>query len=1317
MADIAAVEQAKENIFPLKRGRDAAVVLRDDNQYSEEQQQQKLKFEQALSSPGADHLGAYHVYAKWWQQNLGSCGGAGRSKDKKQQITQEGLVALLEEALKKFLTDDATEMYRRDYRYLGLWLMYGENALRSSTDMFAFLWARQIGVAFGLFYMAWAAQLERDRRFEDCDDCYKMGIARKAEPLQKLQEDYERFQMRMVERVRRDLDDKDAAAGPSSSSAAAFGGGGPSSSSSFANASTSSSSGKRTAFNVLTSADAGGMARPTWDQRGILGSQPGAVGNAGWGKMGSSSSSGRENWDPFDDGGPGGGAERKNLFDSESDWKELPFPGCGLESHAAFRGENVRKKVMNWDEMSTLKQAKQLSHQPAARPRVFGGAAAAPLAGMHAASSSSSSALQQGLGMQQPQPAQESSFEMFCDDEFQDCEDGKMDEKLKKPAAAAAPAAPTKPKRQAVGTVDATTSTEQRPPGAAAAGASSMLSKDSVLLLGSARPEGQGAWPSSSSIRDPSALSSNSAALPPGSAFLNEMSGLVEHSAPLPVHHAQGKAHFVCQFLPSDVCIEEVRAERWRKEQNIKNPSRASPSAPSVASAVQPSATAASSSSASSASASARASTARQQRASKASAAMNVTGLVELKSIMKNSSSRPVVSVTGNNKRPCSHTPPTPSGAAPSASSASSAALLTATAAVAQPMTGVVEETTLGVGRFTKQVKRMFGGGDDGNTTGLLPTRSQLLGAARGRAGSGSGTATGKTDKNGEEENEDELTFATKRALKEVGGLFGDREDTTGVVVQPNPKRPKKLLRAHSSVIGAPTTLPDASHSQPAGFVSRSVSGERSRLLKPQISVPATSTSVVFEPSARQTLQDQNRRVEHDPMSMSQGDVNPHSQEISGPLRRHGSGGSASAQLPDRMMRARTPSNEKRKPPGGVNNPPGSHSKPLPRSRGASPSISLNNSIHFREAADIHIHRGNYDENEAPPDPALAATMADLRGDNSVNVGGVNIPSAAIGGNLAAGGSSGSSSSSSANNSYQASANAGNFGPPGMSNTAGGGAPSSSGSGAAAGSSSSSYTNLNNQPISQGASGRIISGVSPRNPRAGGLLFGNRNTLPYFGPSGRSNSNNSRNAGGATANANENSRSQQEFISAALRRDNSGSRGRSRSNKPVQDMSQVTKAEFEIFDEMASPKAASRVSSKGSGGRLSVMIQSSPSDRSGALQNEMLNRSAARKSQHGGLVFESTPGQRSRSAAYRERRGTADGRMSMSAGRRSRNSRMSVLVPPGGVGLAGGAPSAPARREREFSVLEKARLFDGPSGGPRGGSERADRRSAVFDSP
>lgn len=166
--------------------------------------------------------------------------------------------------------------------------------------------------------MAWAAQLERDRRFEDCDDCYKMGIARKAEPLQKLQEDYERFQMRMVERVRRDLDDKDAAAGPSSSSAAVFGGrGGPSSSStSFANASTSSSSGKRTAFNVLTSADAGGMARPTWDQRGILGSQPGAVGNAGWGKMGSSSSSGRENWDPFDDGGPGGGAGRKNLFDS-----------------------------------------------------------------------------------------------------------------------------------------------------------------------------------------------------------------------------------------------------------------------------------------------------------------------------------------------------------------------------------------------------------------------------------------------------------------------------------------------------------------------------------------------------------------------------------------------------------------------------------------------------------------------------------------------------------------------------------------------------------------------------------------------------------------------------------------------------------------------------------------------------------------------------------------------------------------------------------------------------------------------------------------
>ena len=71
--------------------------------------------------------------------------------------------------------------------------------------MFPYLWAQAIGLGFSLFYMAWASVLETNRRFQDVDDVYKMGIARKAKPLPKLQQEYQRFQRRMVDRVKRDL--------------------------------------------------------------------------------------------------------------------------------------------------------------------------------------------------------------------------------------------------------------------------------------------------------------------------------------------------------------------------------------------------------------------------------------------------------------------------------------------------------------------------------------------------------------------------------------------------------------------------------------------------------------------------------------------------------------------------------------------------------------------------------------------------------------------------------------------------------------------------------------------------------------------------------------------------------------------------------------------------------------------------------------------------------------------------------------------------------------------------------------------------------
>ncbi|CAD7932373.1 unnamed protein product [Amoebophrya sp. A25] len=1119
MVDIQKIEESKENILPLRTGRDLHQLEKSDLEA------EITKFEADIrNEKHPDALGTWHAYAKWWQQNSSSSSSSASSSK-----GHLGFHDVLQQGTQKFWEN---EKAHSDYRYLALWLMYGESCLKDSIDMFPFLWANGVGTQFGLLYMAWASVLEKARRFRDVEDVYKMGVARRAQPLPKLEEDYKRFRIRMVERVRRDLQQHISELSSLTDEQLL-----------------TDERVRRRAFAELSKREArDAMAgRPVFSRNNENAQQQQGppIGNFGWGTSSSSTAARIGNnartstMQVFEDDDDG---QHRTLFDSEAEWKKLPFP-ASLESHASFRPENVKKTAPNWGSVKPIpvkgQNMKTLSQQAGA-----GG-------------STGSSHLLQGGHQGGQAGAAAPQFEMFCDDEFMDDGDSQpqpqktsrglaggrsraplggfgriledVPEELDESSRAATPGAPQVVPPSASSGVLASTSTsaststtggrKRKNPFAAmieekAPGKATSSSSSSSTTATSTTDAHLQRSTTSTNVNDHDerilkqdlhhhrreqehkqhAVSSTSSSFmqerdhlnlkkPQPGPHVEERSReltLAETSGPLPVHHMQGKSRFVYGFLPTEVSIEEVKAEKWWDMYKKLNPH-------------------------------------------------------------------------------------------------------------------LMDETT-GFGGMTKEVRKI-----------LDPCNNSRDGSAK----------KGPPP-------EEELTFATKRALKDVGALFGDGDTTA--VEQPALKRPKRILKAQSSIIGPSTTLPDASKSQPCLGKQRSKDhpGGGGRVLRPQISVPlildqadSSSRGPLRESALSQPLPG---REEIMMFSASCHKMNA-SQEYSGPLpgsasRRKlfgaasglrstsgaaggagaggtssngvglgGPGGGASssstapsgAALGDRMLRPRSPASANKR---GVIPAPGSVSKCLlSNSRAASPAnSSLNNSSAFAEARQHLLRRASSDENEVPPPdhrpggassrgghsllPAVTSASSFLTsGAGGGPISGAELAEAASGvlteGPAIAAGSSLSSSF------HQAMSGVNHTGGSSDVGTGGGfGSTSSSSSSWQTGGPSTaiSSTSTNN-------GGRIISGLSPRNPRGGGLLFGARAQLPYF--RGRSNSGPGNNGQPNTGNIADGARS----------RDGSGgSRGRRPRARPGEgvNVTGVTRAtNFEIYEEDIEPPASS----------------------------------------------------------------------------------------------------------------------------------------------
>lgn len=127
------------------------------------------------------------------------------------------LVPLLESSTRRFLTD---ARYTQDIRYLKLWVTYARHVDRRE-EIFSFLESRDIGTRHSALYEEWATAAEglkryvcslyrcsqilfsvlmRTERFSyrKAEDVFRLGIARKAAPLERLKRLYKEFLARHV---------------------------------------------------------------------------------------------------------------------------------------------------------------------------------------------------------------------------------------------------------------------------------------------------------------------------------------------------------------------------------------------------------------------------------------------------------------------------------------------------------------------------------------------------------------------------------------------------------------------------------------------------------------------------------------------------------------------------------------------------------------------------------------------------------------------------------------------------------------------------------------------------------------------------------------------------------------------------------------------------------------------------------------------------------------------------------------------------------------------------------------------------------------
>ncbi|KAG6967391.1 hypothetical protein JG687_00004292 [Phytophthora cactorum] len=178
-------EASKENVVPLKRGRNVADLnkaLRAHDSF-----QTKLRLEDELKTKenaveaydGDDPLSAWIEYVRWLEVKM--------PEDTRKKFT------VLEKCTRE-LKDNPR--YKNDMRYIRLWIQYAD-LVSNPKDIFKYLYQNKIGERVSLFYIGWAYVLETMANYPQAHKIYLKAGQKNAEPQDLLERKYKEFQRRM----------------------------------------------------------------------------------------------------------------------------------------------------------------------------------------------------------------------------------------------------------------------------------------------------------------------------------------------------------------------------------------------------------------------------------------------------------------------------------------------------------------------------------------------------------------------------------------------------------------------------------------------------------------------------------------------------------------------------------------------------------------------------------------------------------------------------------------------------------------------------------------------------------------------------------------------------------------------------------------------------------------------------------------------------------------------------------------------------------------------------------------------------------------
>ena len=171
--------------MPIKRGRNPckskpkpALGLREIQNGGDEATQEIDRFEEMLQrDPGS--LTVWIKYIKWMQDQFPN----GSKK----------LLPLFERCTREF---SKNESYRNDERYIKIWIGYAD-MLPNPSEVFKYMRTEGIGDQLALYYVATAWTAERRKDFSLADKAYKVGLEKKAKPVEMLRKRHREFQRRM----------------------------------------------------------------------------------------------------------------------------------------------------------------------------------------------------------------------------------------------------------------------------------------------------------------------------------------------------------------------------------------------------------------------------------------------------------------------------------------------------------------------------------------------------------------------------------------------------------------------------------------------------------------------------------------------------------------------------------------------------------------------------------------------------------------------------------------------------------------------------------------------------------------------------------------------------------------------------------------------------------------------------------------------------------------------------------------------------------------------------------------------------------------